>query len=123
MKEQDHEGEEVDRLPWEQPGHFRRDIEPYQGYAAHSLAWVAVVCAPLGLVFPLLAILGLVVSRLAWDRADRDIDRMRQGVLDPMGRDSALRAIRVARWAGVGSAAALLIWVSSCITLAVLISR
>jgi hypothetical protein len=106
----EHESEEGDPRPWEQPGGFRRDCEPYEGYIAHTLAWSAFGCAVLGLLMPPLGLPGLVLGVVGHHWVRGELDQMHEGVLDPDGSDSACRAMDIAVTAVIVGALALVCW-------------
>jgi hypothetical protein len=114
---------EAEARPWEHQGHVRRDCEPYSGYTVHALAWCGVICAAVGLIMMPVACLGLIFSGYASEYAQRDINRMRRGLLDPSGMEAAQSALRLARTAAIANAVSVLLCVSAIIALVVLVSR
>jgi hypothetical protein len=120
--------------PWEQPGALRRDYESHRsglllglGLTAGLCGILSVLCLPLfisvspalanptllvrGLelvvllivCFPWLMALALGIS--VWVMADRDLARMRAGLVDPRGLP---RAEGAREWARIGLSAGLL---------------
>jgi hypothetical protein len=96
--------------PWEHPGSFRRDCEPYLGYLTNILAWSGAGCV----IFTPLAPVGLVLGLMAWRYARRDIGRIVQGLLEPGGMKSANNALGLAK-------AVVLVGVVSSLSLAILV--
>src|SRR5262249_48288872 len=103
-------GDDGDPRPWEEAGVVRRDCEIHRGPALFALALGALAFGVLGnclglpvlwstlpppLVAPFLLPALALSGGVLWG-ARRDLARMRQGILDPAGRDLTLAAATVA---------------------------
>jgi hypothetical protein len=80
-----HTGEAVP--PWEEPGCFRMDCEPYRGELLKGMASLSVAIVFLS-ICPLACfsvVLAFPLSLLVWLLARRDLARMRRGLMDPYG--------------------------------------
>ena len=115
-------GQDDDRPPWEQPGAVRRDVAPHRG---HWLLWLSYGVRVLGLVsfaFPPVGVLVLLLVGVLSRVAERDLDHMTRGTMDPRGRQEAtaamLNANRGASWVMVSWVVWLLLSIGS-----VLLSR
>ena len=78
--------------PWERWGAVRRDCRPHRGPLLVLLATVALV---LGLSSLGLVVTGWAAVPLAWVvdwLAQRDLERMTAGTMDPNGREQVARA-------------------------------
>lgn len=65
----------------------RRDYEPHRGTLILSLGNVSLIVGALSLcTFGLGAVVSLPVGILAWLMAHRDLERMREGLMDPRGQ-------------------------------------
>ena len=81
-----------DPRPWERWGAARRDCAPHRGNVLLLLATVALL---LGLSSLCLVVPGWVALPLGWvveALAQRDLERMTAGTMDPNGREQAERA-------------------------------
>ena len=85
------EGIQIERSipPWEQPGCFRMDCEPHRGEllrgAGRAVLILGVVSLlPLGF---LLAPLAVPLGVATWFLAVSDLRKMRQGLMDPDGKN------------------------------------
>ena len=78
--------------PWQRPGAVRRDIEPHRGRLLLMLANAALVSGVASACLPGALVLAFVLGLLAYGLAGSDLRKMRAGLLDPSGRDDAVRA-------------------------------
>ena len=74
--------------PWERPGAVRRDWEPHRGRLILTLGGLAEFCAAFACVLGVTAPLAVGFGVSAWLMARRDLARMREGLIDPEGRQS-----------------------------------
>jgi hypothetical protein len=88
-REQDlvQEGEGGKR-PWERPGAVRRDCEPHRGRLILTLGGLPEFCAAFACLLGVTAPLAVGFGVSAWLLARRDLARMREGRMDPEGRQS-----------------------------------
>jgi hypothetical protein len=108
-----------DPRPWQDPGAVRRDVEPHRSNVLRLLATVALV---LGLSSFCLVVTGWVAVPLAWaveGLAQRDLEKMKAGRMDPNGREDAERAHALAEYAGAaGGAGGFVCGLLCCVPLA-----
>jgi predicted Zn finger-like uncharacterized protein len=87
-------GEDVtaeEERPWERRSRrpVRRDCEPHRGPLLLVLGIVSLVVAPMVMccyfVGPLVPLVGLILAVVAWVLGRRDLEKMKQGVMDPEG--------------------------------------
>ncbi|MHB1423876.1 MAG: hypothetical protein ACYC3I_11905 [Gemmataceae bacterium] len=80
---------------------FRRDLEPHRGSLILSLGNLSMIVGGLSLcTFGAGAVLSVPLGILAWVMANRDLERMRDGRMDPRGK-TPTRSGRTAAVAGV----------------------
>jgi hypothetical protein len=72
--------------PWEQPGAVWRDVAPHRGELLHLLATISLACSVAGIILVLPAVVGVLLAGVTAFLAERDMDRMARGLLDPGGR-------------------------------------
>jgi hypothetical protein len=80
--------------PWEQPGAVRKDVAPHRGQLLRALANVSLTCGVAGLVLGVPAVLALPLGITTCVLANRDLERMGSGRLDPRGRVETWSACR-----------------------------
>jgi hypothetical protein len=90
---------DADPRPWDQPEAVRRDVAPHR---SNLLVLLATVALALGLSSFCLVVTGWAALPLAlavdW-LAQRDLERMTAGTMDPRGRAEAERAQELAGYA------------------------
>jgi hypothetical protein len=85
------EAPELESRPWEEPGAIRRDWESHHGPLLVRLGLAGLFCAQIGwLVVPTL--LALVLGVVVWVMAQRDLNKIRAGLMDPGGRSQVVNA-------------------------------
>jgi hypothetical protein len=101
---------EDEARPWEAKPRLRRDAEPHRGGLLYGLGAAAVLLGLAGLpfLFPLLLAFPLAVATSVL--ADRDLDLMRAGRMDPRGEWATRVASYLGRTALVVSAGVLFFW-------------
>ena len=82
---------EADERPWEEPGSCRMDCAPHRGLLLLVLGTVSMVSAFLS-IFVLPGLIGLVVGYAACSMAQNDLEKMKDGLLDPNGKGQTERA-------------------------------
>jgi hypothetical protein len=78
--------------PWERPGVVRRDCDPHRGRQLRVLGAIALVCGILAWLLALPGVIGLPLSVAVLIVSNRDLTRMRRGLLDPAGREETEKA-------------------------------
>ena len=96
--------------PWELPGAVRRDCAPHRGAILGVLGTVALMCGILAVVLVVPGLVGLPLSFAVLRMSDRDLARMRRGLLDPAGRAETEKAGDLADASLLLSVAGVLIW-------------
>jgi predicted Zn finger-like uncharacterized protein len=92
-----HCGEELEpedgpRPSWRRPADLvRRDYEPHHGRLILGLGNLSMIVGGLALCsFGIGAVVSVPVGILAWLMANRDLERMRDGLMDPSGKSQTL---------------------------------
>jgi hypothetical protein len=86
-----------DARPWEEPGGVRRDCQPHRGNLLLLLAWISLVLGALTPFFILPALLSFILGAITERMVNKDLKRMRRGLLDPNGEAQARKAAKLAR--------------------------
>jgi hypothetical protein len=107
--------------PWEQPGAVRRDVAPHRGNWLLLLGRTALAAGGLALCLAVPALVALPLGAAVWILGQRDLARMRAGILDPTGRADVQRAMDLAITGALLSLFGLAI--DSCALLTVLMRR
>src|SRR5262249_7709442 len=76
---------EADVRPWELAGAIRRDCEPHRGHRLVVLGTVSLVCGILAFCLFLPGFVGLPLGLAVRGMANRDLELMRQGLMDRTG--------------------------------------
>jgi uncharacterized membrane protein YccF (DUF307 family) len=82
--------------PWEQLGTVRRDCEPHRGKLLLGLGGVAVLSGVVGFGIVAPSLIGLPLGIAVWVLAERDLVKMRSGLMDPGGLQDVQNARRLA---------------------------
>ena len=69
--------------PWEQPSEFRRDCAPHRGPQLWWLGFGGLACGVLSFGLAVTVAVGLPLGIAVVTLAERDLVRMRKGVMDP----------------------------------------
>jgi hypothetical protein len=94
---------EGDFRPWDQPGAVRRDVAPHRAEFLRLLATVSLCFSVAGVLVAVPAVIGVPLAVAACRMADRDLDRIGAGQLDPRGRAETHAAfVRAEIAAGLG---------------------
>jgi hypothetical protein len=83
---------EADERPWEEPGCFRLDYESHRSKLLLNMGNTCMVCGALALYICAPALIGLPLGIAVIMMANKDIDRMDAGHVDPSGKELALMA-------------------------------
>jgi hypothetical protein len=81
--------------PWERPGTVRRDGEPHRGNLLLGLGGLAVLSGGLSVGTALPGLIGLPLGIAVWVLAERDLVKMRSGLMDPGGLQDVQNARRL----------------------------
>jgi hypothetical protein len=99
-----------DERPWEHPDAVRRDCEPHRATLLRALGVASAVFGVLSGCLFSASLISVPLGLTAWSLAERDLAKMRNGMMDPEGSKETNRA-RSAAVFGVGvSIGALLFW-------------
>lgn len=88
---------EGDPRPWETPGATRHDCAPHRGNWLVLLGTLALVCGLLSFCIPLLGLAALATGLAVTNLAEGDLERIREGTMDPVGVEDADMARHQAR--------------------------
>ena len=102
--------------PWEEPGAVRRDAAPHRGNWLLLLGRTALLFGGLALCLAAPAAVGLPLGVAVWVLGQRDLTRMRAGIMDPRGRGDVLRAMDLAIAGALLSLFGLVIYGSALLT-------
>ena len=102
--------------PWEQPGALRRDAVPHRGNWLLLLGRTALAFGALALCLAVPALVGLSLGAAVWVLGQRDLARMRAGIMDRTGRGDVQRAMDLAIAGALLSLFGLVIYGSALLT-------
>ena len=102
--------------PWEQPGAVRRDAAPHRGNWLLLLGRTALAFGALALCLAVPALVGLSLGAAVWVLGQRDLARMRAGIMDRTGRGDVQRAMDLAIAGALLSLFGLVIYGSALLT-------
>ena len=77
------EGERAEAPPWEEPGNFRLDCEPDRSWLLKPLGIASLILGALSVCVVLPGLLGLAAGVTTCVLAQRDLARMREGLMGP----------------------------------------
>jgi hypothetical protein len=80
--------------PWEEPGAVRRDVASHRAELLRWLANVSLACSVAALLLGAPAVVGVPLAVVTLVMADRDLEKMGGGQLDPRGRKETYAASR-----------------------------
>jgi hypothetical protein len=84
--------EELKDRPREPPGSVRRDCEPHRGPELVVLGTVSLVCGVLSWCCLPSSLVGLPLGIAVWVLSERDLSKMRAGMMDPGGKAQTERS-------------------------------
>jgi hypothetical protein len=102
--------------PWERPGCFRLDCEPYRGELLLWLACASCAFGAMSLLTPygwIIGPAGILFGLAARHLARRRLARMKIGLMDPNGEPDAVQAASLARLGFWACLAGTVIWGSA----------
>jgi hypothetical protein len=96
-------------LPWEAPGSFRLDLEPFDGDLLLLLGSISMICDLMSLFTFWPSLVGLPLGLVIGTSAKHALDQIRRGILDPSDKEAVVIALIRARKGAGFSALCLLI--------------